>query len=178
MAVTAPAVGAGRGPWIASAALAVAIVVAAGLSVLTLVSAPSSTASQPEAGATGAPAPAAPAAPASPAAVPPPAGAPATADTAGRALPAAVATGTGELYTALGTGDLPAVEARYRPSAAVDAAPWARVEPLLADPANREALLAALREPPQRRSGIYRYAAGGAVVGVDAQGRMGFLLLP
>jgi hypothetical protein len=175
MAVTAPAVGTGRGPWIASAALAVAIVVAAGLAVLTLVSAPSSTASQPEAVA---PAPAAPAAPASPAAVPPPAGAPATADTAGRALPAAVATGTRELYTALGTGDLPAVQARYRPSAAVDAAPWAQVAPLLAEPANREALLAALREPPQRRSGIYRFAAGGAVVGVDAQGRMGFLLLP
>ena len=174
MAVTAPAVGAGRGPWIASAALAVAIVVAAGLAVLTLVSAPSSTASQSEAVA---PAPAA-AAPASPAAVPPPAGAPATADTVGRALPAAVATGTGELYTALGAGDLPAVQARYRPSAAFDAAPWARVAPLLAEPANREALLAALREPPQRRSGIYRYTAGGAVVGVDAQGRMGFLLLP
>ncbi len=174
MAMTAPAVGAGRGPWIASAALAVAIVVAAGLAVLTLVSAPSSTASQSEAVA---PAPAA-AAPASPAAVPPPAGAPATADTAGRALPAAVATGTGELYTALGAGDLPAVQARYRPSVAFDAAPWARVAPLLAEPANREALLAALREPPQRRSGIYRYTAGGAVVGVDAQGRMGFLLLP
>jgi hypothetical protein len=175
MAVTAPAVGTGRGPWIASAALAVAIVVAAGLAVLTLMSTPSSTASQPEAVA---PAPAAPAAPASPAAVPPPAGAPATADTAGRALPAAVATGTGELYTALGAGDLPAVQARYRPSAAFDAAPWAQVAPLLAEPANREALLAALREPPQRRSGIYRFAAGGAVVGVDAQGRMGFLLLP
>ncbi|MDD7917561.1 hypothetical protein [Actinomycetospora callitridis] len=175
MAVTAPAVGAGRGPWIASAALAVAIVVAAGLAVLTLVSAPSSTASQPEAVA---PAPAAPAAPASPAAVPPPAGAPATADTAGRALPAAVATGTGELYTALGAGDLPAVQARYRPSAAFDAAPWSQVAPLLAEPANREALLAALREPPQRRTGIYRFAAGGAVVGVDTQGRMGFLLLP
>ena len=83
-----------------------------------------------------------------------------------------------ELYTALGAGDLPAVQARYRPSAAFDAAPWAQVAPLLAEPANREALLAALREPPQRRSGIYRFAAGGAVVGVDAQGRMGFLLLP
>ena len=175
MAVTAPAVGAGRGPWIASAALAVAIVVAAGLAVLTLVSAP--VVDRVAVRGRGA-RPGGAAAPASPAAVPPPAGAPATADTAGRALPAAVATGTGELYTALGAGDLPAVQARYRPSAAFDAAPWARVAPLLAEPANREALLAALREPPQRRSGIYRYAAGGAVVGVDAQGRMGFLLLP
>ena len=42
----------------------------------------------------------------------------------------------------------------------------------------KHAILTALREPPQRRSGIYRFAAGGAVVGVDAQGRMGFLLLP
>lgn len=177
MAVTAPAVGAGRGPWIASAALAVAIVVAAGLAVLTLVSAPSSpaTASQTEAAA---PAPPSAAAPASPSAVPPPAGAPATADTAGRALPAAVGTGTQALYAALGAGDLPAVQARYRPSAAFDAAPWSQVAPLLAEPANRQALLAALREPPQRRTGIYRYAAGGAVVGVDTQGRMGFLLVP
>jgi hypothetical protein len=179
--MTAPAATAGpaRGPWIASAALAVAIVVAAGLAVMTLTTSPvssSSTAQQ------AAPAPAAPApapsaaAPSSAAAAP--AGTPAVADAAGRALPAAVATGVQGLYSALGAGDLPAVRARYQPSAAFDAAPWSQVEPLLAQPANREQLLAALREPPQRRSGIYRYAAGGALVGVDTQGRMAFLLLP
>jgi hypothetical protein len=166
-----------RGPWIASAALAIAIVVAAGLAVATLVTTPvSSTSSAPQAApAPAAPAPSAAAAPPSAAA---PAGTPAVADAAGRALPAAVATGVQGLYTALGAGDLPAVRARYQPSAAFDAAPWAQVEPLLAQPANREQLLAALREPPQRRSGVYRYAAGGALVGVDTQGRMAFLLLP
>jgi hypothetical protein len=55
--------------------------------------------------------------------------------------------------------------------------PWSQVGPLLAQPANREQLLAALRQPPQRRSGLYVYSAGGARVGVDAQGRMAFLLL-
>jgi hypothetical protein len=176
MSASAPAAGAGRGPWIASAALGVAIVVAAALAVLTLVTAPATPTSASEP----APAPAAapPSAAPAPAPAPVPAGAPATADTAGRALPAAVATGVQGLYTALGAGDLPAVEQRYRPSAAFDAAPWSQVSPLLAQPANREQLLAALREPPQRRSGIYRYSAGGARVGVDAQGRMAFVLLP
>ncbi|MEJ2862511.1 hypothetical protein [Actinomycetospora flava] len=178
MAVTAPAAsaGAGRGPWIASAALGVAILVAAALAVLTLVTAPVSPASSTEA----APAPAqpAPAPSAAPAPAPAPAGTPAVADTAGRNLPAAVATGVQGLYTALGTGDLPAVQQRYQPSAAVDAAPWSQVAPLLAQPANREALLAALREPPQRRTGVYRYAAGGAVAGVDTQGRLAYVSLP
>ncbi|GAA4864038.1 hypothetical protein [Actinomycetospora straminea] len=177
MAVSAPAASAGaaRGPWIASAALAVAIVVAAALAVLTLVTAPSSAGtSSAAASAVPAPAPSA-AAPATP---PAPAGTPAVTDTAGRALPAAVATGVQGLYTALGTGDVAGVESRYRPSAAFDAAPWSRVAPLLAQPDNREELLAALREPPQRRTGVYRYAAGGAVVGVDAQGSMAFLRLP
>jgi len=193
VAVSAPAatVGAARGPWIASVALAVAIVVAAGLAVLTLVTAPSSSATatasgsatQPDAAtapASGAPAPGSvAAAPASPAAVPPPAGAPATADSAGRALPAAVGTGVQALYTALGTGDLAGVEARYSPSTTVDAAAWSEVGPLLAQPANRDALLAALREPPQRQAALYRFsAAGGARVGVDAQGRMAFVRLP
>lgn len=178
MAVSAPAAsaGAGRGPWIASAALGVAILVAAALAVLTLVTAPVSPASS-EAAAPVQPAPAPAAAPA-PAPAPAPAGAPAVADAAGRNLPAAVATGVRGLYTAVGTGDLPAIQQRYQPSAAVDAAPWSRVEPLLAQPANRDALLAALREPPQRRTGIYRYAAGGAVAGVDAQGRLAYVSLP
>jgi hypothetical protein len=181
--MTAPAATAGpaRGPWIASAALAVAIVVAAGLAVMTLTTSPVSSSSNAQQAAP-APAPAPAAAPAPSAAAPSsaaaPAGTPAVADAAGRALPAAVATGVQGLYTALGAGDLPAVRARYQPSAAFDAAPWAQVEPLLAQPANREQLLAALREPPQRRSGVYRYAAGGALVGVDTQGRMAFLLLP
>ncbi|MDD7937635.1 hypothetical protein PHK61_04270 [Actinomycetospora lutea] len=175
MSAPAASAGAGRGPWIASAALGVAILVAAALAVLTLVTAPVA-----PAGSTQAAAPAQPvrsAAPA-PAPAPVPAGEPAVTDTAGRALPAAVATGVRELYTALGAGDLPAVERRYRPSAAVDAAPWSQVSPLLAQPPNREALLAALREPPQRGSGVYRYAAGGARVGVDTQGRVAFVLLP
>lgn len=166
---------AGRGPWIASAALGVAILVAAALAVLTLVTAPVSPASSSEPAPAAAPPPAA--APA-PAPAPAPTGTPAVADTAGRAVPAAVATGVRGLYTALGAGDLPAVQQRYRPSAAADAAPWSQVAPLLAQPANREALLAALREPPQRRSGIYRYEANGARVGVDTQGRMAFVLLP
>jgi hypothetical protein len=171
----APTAGAGaaRGPWIASAVLAVAIVVAAALAVVTLVTVPSS-AGQAEPVAA-APAPSAVAAPAP---VPAPAGTPAVTDTAGRALPAAVATGVQGLYTALGTGDLAGVESRYAPAAALDAAPWSQVAPLLGVPANREALLAALREPPQRRTGLYRYSAGGARVGVDAQGRMAFLVLP
>ncbi|MEJ2887829.1 hypothetical protein [Actinomycetospora aeridis] len=177
MSAPAASAGAGRGPWIASAALGVAIVVAAALSVLTLVTAPTAPTSSTET----APAPVAAAPPSAapaPAPAPVPAGTPAAADTAGRALPAAVATGVQGLYTALGAGDLPAVEQRYRPSAAFDAAPWSEVAPLLAQPANREQLLAALREPPQRRSGIYRYSAGGTRVGVDAQGRMAFVLLP
>jgi hypothetical protein len=171
---SAPTAGADatRGPWIASAALAVAIVVAAGLAVLTLLTAPSS----PGGGAPTA-APTAPTAAAPPSPAPPP-GAPATADAAGRALPAAVATGVQGLYAALGTGDLAGVESRYAPARAFDAAPWSEVAPLLDDPANRDALLAALREPPERRSGIFRYSAGGARVGVDDQGRMAFLLLP
>ncbi|PVZ04288.1 hypothetical protein [Actinomycetospora cinnamomea] len=170
---SAPTSGAGsaRGPWIASAALAVAIVVAAGLAVVTLVTSSSAPAAE---------APSV--APAPPADAPPspttPPGAPATADSAGRALPAAVATGVQGLYTALGTGDLAGVQSRYEPSTAVDAAPWSEVEPLMENPANREALLAALREPPERRAGGYRYSAGGARVGVDGQGRMTFLLLP
>jgi len=170
---TAPAPGAGaaRGPWIASAALAVAIVVAAALAVVTLVTVPSAATETPSA------APAPPSSAAAPAPLPAPAGAPAVADTAGRALPAAVATGVQGLYTALGTGDLAGVRSRYAPSAAFDAAPWSQVEPLLAQPANREELLAALREPPQRRAGVYRYTAGGTRVGVDDQGRMAFLLL-
>jgi hypothetical protein len=170
----APTAGAcaARGPWIASAALAVAIVVAAALAVVTLVTVPSSaTEAEPAA----APAPSEVAAPAP---APAPAGTPAVADTAGRALPADVVTGVQGLYTALGTGDLAGIESRYAPSAALDAAPWSRVAPLMEVPANREALLAALREPPQQRAGIYRYSAGGARVGVDAQGDMAFLLLP
>ncbi|MHC1563674.1 hypothetical protein ACR9E3_32380 [Actinomycetospora sp. C-140] len=172
-----------RGPWIASVALAVAIVVAAGLAVVTLVrepagsvAAPSTTQDEPVA----APLPQAPPLQGTGNPAPPqvPAGQPAVTDTTGRALPAAVATGVGGLYTALGTGDLPGVQSRYRPAAAFDAAPWSQVAPLLTTAPNREQLLAALREPPQRRSGIYRYAANGAVVGVDAQGRMAFMLLP
>ena len=176
MTAAAPTAGAGaaRGPWIASAALAVAIVVAAALAVVTLVTVPSS-AGQAE---SPAPAASAPSAAAAPAPAPAPAGTPAVADTAGRALPPTVATGVQGLYTALGTGDLAGVESRYAPAAALDAAPWSQVGPLLGVPANREALMAALREPPQRRAGIYRYSAGGARVGVDAQGRMAFLLLP
>ncbi|WP_345422700.1 hypothetical protein, partial [Actinomycetospora chlora] len=107
-----------------------------------------------------------------------PAGAPAVTDAAGRALPAAVGTGVQGLYAALGAGDLPGVQSRYRPAEEYDAAPWSQVAPLLAVPANREALQAALREPPTRRTGVYRYAAGGAVVGIDTQGRMAFLLVP
>lgn len=177
MTAAAPAAGPGaaRGPWIASAALAVAIVVAAALAVVTLVGVPSSTTRTEPAAA--APAPSAAPAPA-PAPAPLPAGAPAVADTAGRALPAAAVTGVQGLYTALGTGDLAGVESRYAPAAALDAAPWTQVGPLLAVPANREALMAALREPPQRRAGTFRYSAGGARVGVDAQGRMAFLVLP
>ncbi|GAA4903766.1 hypothetical protein EV188_10463 [Actinomycetospora succinea] len=180
MSAPAASVGAGRGPWIASAALGVAILVAAALAVLTLVTTPISPAGTTEAAppAQPAPAPSAAAAPA-PTPAPVPAGTPAVTDTAGRALPAAVATGVQGLYTAIGTGDLPAVQQRYQPSTAVNAAPWSQVAPLLSQPANRDALLAALREPPQRRAGLYRYtAAGGALVGVDAQGRMAFIRLP
>ncbi|WP_433783262.1 hypothetical protein ACQPX6_24885 [Actinomycetospora sp. CA-101289] len=175
MTAAAPAAGAGaaRGPWIASAALAVAIVVAAALAVFTLVTVPTS-GSRTE---TAAPAPA-PSAAAAPAPAPAVVGTPAVADTAGRALPAAAVTGVQGLYTALGTGDLAGVESRYAPAAALDAAPWSQVGPLLGVPANREALMAALREPPQRRAGTFRYSAAGARVGVDAQGRMAFLVLP
>ncbi len=161
-----------RWPWIASIALAVAILAITAFAVRTLVApAASSTpvATAPAATPSAVPAPAAP---------PAPAGAPSLTDTGRRALPAAVATGVQGLYTALGTGDLAGVEARYAPSTTYDAAPWRQVAPLLADPAAREKLLAALRTDPQRRSGLYRYAAGGAVVGVDAQGRMAFLALP
>lgn len=174
MSASAASVGAGRGPWIASAALGVAILAAAALAVLTLVTAPVS----PTSAEADAPAQPAPSAAPAPAPAPAPTGEPAVTDTAGRELPTAVATGVRELYTALGTGDLPAVEQRYRPSAAVDAAPWSEVSPLLAQPANRDALLAALREPPQRRAGTYRYAAGGARAGIDGQGRMTFVVLP
>lgn len=177
MTASAASPGPARGPWIASAALAVAIVVAAALAVVTLVTAPVSPASSTGAAAP-APAPAAPApSPAPPAAAPAPAGGPAVTDAAGRALPPAVATGVQGLYTALGTGDMAGIQSRYQPSAAVDAAPWSRVAPLLAQPANREQMLAALRQPPQRLPGIYRYAGGGARVGVDAQGRMAYLSL-
>jgi len=192
--MTAPAATAApsRGPWIASVALALAIVVAAGLAVLTLVGSPllpvslagDQQASGPAAPDQAVPDQAAPVAaqPAPSVAAPPStpavAGTPAVADAAGRPLPAPVATGVQGLYAALGAGDLPGVQSRYRPAAAFDAAPWSQVAPLLATPANREALLAALRVPPQRRSDIYRYAAGGAVVGIDAQGRMAFLLIP
>lgn len=175
MAVTSPAATAGRGPWIASAALGVAIVAAAALAVLTLVTVPASSTGSSRA------APAAPPSPApsaEPAPAPAPAGTPAVTDTAGRALPAAVASGVQGLYAALGAGDVADLQSRYQPSATFDAAPWSEVEPLLTDPANREQLLAALREPPQRRSDIYRYAAGGARVGVDEQGRMAFMLVP
>lgn len=158
-----------RRPWIASIALAVAIVAIAAFAVRTLAVAPTSTA-----------APAPPAAAATPAAPAPapPAGAPSTTDSTGRTLPARVATGVQGLYAALGTGDLAAVESRYSPSAALDAAPWAQVAPLLAEPQAREQLLAALRENPERRSGLYRYSADGARLGVDDQGRMAFLVLP
>jgi hypothetical protein len=193
----AASAGPSRGPWIASVVLALAIVAAAGLAVLTLMGvrvAPLSSLASVISPAAAEPAPAAaPAAPAEPApaqpvpaqpapavAAPPstPAGAPAVTDATGRALPAAVGTGVQGLYTALGAGDLPGVQSRYRPAEEFDAAPWSQVAPLLAVPANREALQAALREPPTRRTGIYRYAAGGAVVGIDTQGRMAFLLVP
>lgn len=173
--MTAPAATAGssRGPWIASGALAIAIVVAAGLAVVTLATAPVSPTRSALQAAPAQPAPA----PSASSSAPVAAGTPAITDAAGRALPATVATGVQGLYAALAGGDLPGVQSRYRPAAAFDAAPWSQVAPLLAQPANREQLLAALREPPQRRSDIYLYSANGARVGVDDQGRMAFLLL-
>jgi hypothetical protein len=171
-AVTGARPSAERWSWIASIALAVAILAIGAFAVRTLVVDPASSApaaAAPEAAPSAAPAPAA---------LPAPAGAPSVTDTTGRAVPAAVATGAQGLYTALGTGDLAGVESRYAPSAAFDAAPWRTVAPLLADPAARDQLLAALRANPQRRTGVYRYTAGGATVGMDPQGTMAFLRLP
>lgn len=163
---------AARWPWIASIALAVAILAVGAFAVRTLVVDPASSApaaASPEAAPPAAPAPAAP---------PAPAGAPSVTDTTGRPVPPAVATGVQGLYTALGTGDLAGVESRYTPSPAFDAAPWPTVAALLADPAARDQLLAALRADPQRRAGVYRYTAGGATVGMDPQGTMAFIRLP
>lgn len=170
-AVTGARPPAERWTWIASIALAVAILAIGAFAVRTVVvdTASSAPAAPPEAAPSAAPAPAAP---------PAPAGAPSVTDTTGRAVPPAVATGAQGLYTALGTGDLAAVESLYAPSAAFDAAPWRVVAPLLADPAARDQLLAALRADPQRRTGVFRYSAGGAVVGMDPQGKMAFLRLP
>lgn len=102
------------------------------------------------------------------------AGGPALTDTTGAAVPAAVADGVRRIDAALRSGTTASLRDLYEP--APGAAGWARTASRLDDPAHRNRLIAALRNPPVPRPEVaYLYADGDHGLGITDEGALAFV---